>query len=149
MPACGFAGKNLGPPRDFPPVGPAVTTGLCLSETVMDPQRELHPLEVSCRDAQVRLNGDADVFLLDCREQDEFDLVKIESSELLPMSEIVQRSGELEPHRGREIIVYCHHGARSLRVTAWLHQQGYTTARSLAGGIDRWASEIDPSLPRY
>ncbi len=110
---------------------------------------DLHPLEISCGEVKSRLENDADVFLLDCREQDEFALVKIEQAVLLPMSEIVQRAGELEPHSDREIIVYCHHGGRSLRVTAWLHQQGYTSAKSLAGGIEQWATEIDPSLPRY
>lgn len=107
------------------------------------------PLEIDCRALRTRLDAGEDLLLLDCRERDSYALVRIEPSMLLPMREIQARLGELEPHRGRPLIVYCHHGGRSLRVAAWLRQQGYSTAQSLAGGIDRWAVEIDPSLARY
>ena len=51
---------------------------------------------------------------------------------------------------GRENwVVVCHHGARSLQVTAWLHQNGFSNAISLRGGVDAWSREIDPSMPRY
>jgi rhodanese-related sulfurtransferase len=45
--------------------------------------------------------------------------------------------------------VHCHHGGRSLRVVRWLREQGFSRAQSMAGGIDQWAVDIDPSLPRY
>ena len=67
----------------------------------------------------------------------------------LPMSEIERRVGELESHRQREIVVFCHHGGRSLQVTTWLRQLGFENVKSLAGGIDNWAVVIDPKLPRY
>ena len=70
-------------------------------------------------------------------------------STLLPMSEIQERVGELEPHKTGEIIVYCHHGMRSLNVTMWLAQQGYEKVKSMSGGIDEWAASVDKSLPRY
>ncbi|HQU46751.1 MAG TPA: rhodanese-like domain-containing protein, partial [Pirellulales bacterium] len=60
-----------------------------------------------------------------------------------------QRVSELEPHRGRAIVVHCHHGGRSLRVAQWLRQQGFAAAQSMSGGIDAWAAEIDPDVPRY
>jgi rhodanese-related sulfurtransferase len=56
---------------------------------------------------------------------------------------------ELESHRNRHIVVLCHVGGRSLRVTRWLRQQGFTQAQNLSGGIDQWSQEIDPSVPRY
>jgi len=59
------------------------------------------------------------------------------------------RAAELEPYRAREIVVHCHHGGRSMQVTQWLRQQGYSRVQSMAGGIDRWACEIEPNLPRY
>ena len=68
---------------------------------------------------------------------------------LLPMSEITERVAELEPYRNSEIIVHCHHGGRSLRVTNWLRQQGFAMVTNMAGGIDQWSQSIDPAVPRY
>ena len=51
--------------------------------------------------------------------------------------------------KDRPIVVVCHHGARSLRVALWLREQGFHRATSLAGGIDHWARQIDPSLALY
>lgn len=90
-----------------------------------------------------------DVLLLDCREQQEYDLVHIEGCRLIPMSELAERVTELDPEKGRSIVVYCHHGVRSQRVAQWLQQQGFENVRSLSGGIDRWSLEVQPSLPRY
>jgi rhodanese-related sulfurtransferase len=47
------------------------------------------------------------------------------------------------------LAVLCHHGVRSLNVVMWLRQQGIENCFSITGGIDRWSSEIDPSIPRY
>jgi rhodanese-related sulfurtransferase len=55
--------------------------------------------------------------------------------------------GELDPEK--HIVILCHHGVRSMNVTAWLRQQGYEKTQSLRGGIDRWAREIDPKIPLY
>jgi rhodanese-related sulfurtransferase len=107
------------------------------------------PLEISCQDVQRKRAAGDDFLLLDCREQNEYDLVRIEGARLLPMSQLVDRAEELESHRERPIAVYCHHGGRSLQVTAWLRNQGFPQAQSMRGGIDVWALEIDSSLPRY
>jgi rhodanese-related sulfurtransferase len=107
------------------------------------------PLEVDCRTVRQMLDAAQDFLLLDCREADEHAKVAIAGSTLIPMSQIVDRAAELEPHRGQRIVVHCHHGGRSLRVANWLRQQGFDQAQSLSGGIDRWAIQIDPSLPRY
>ena len=107
------------------------------------------PIEVTCAQVKARLTaGDRFVFL-DCREPNEHQTVSISAATLLPMSEIQNRLAELESHRGEDIVIHCHHGGRSLRVANWLRQQGFSKAQSMAGGIDQWAVEIDPSLPRY
>ena len=86
--------------------------------------------------------------LLDVREKWEFDTAHLPDSLLMPMGEVPGRAyNELDPDRS--VIVMCHHGARSLNVTMWLRQQGYDHAQSLAGGIDGWSREIDPTIPRY
>ncbi|TWT37499.1 putative adenylyltransferase/sulfurtransferase MoeZ [Posidoniimonas corsicana] len=107
------------------------------------------PLEISCAETKQKLDaGDAFV-LLDCREQSEFEIATIDGATLLPMSEIQARVGELEPKQGEPIVVYCHHGGRSAQVANWLRAQGYAQAQSMAGGIDQWATDIEPGMPRY
>lgn len=107
------------------------------------------PIEIDCKSVKAKLDAGEDFLLLDCREQDEYNTVHIEQALLLPMSETVARAAELEPHRNREIVVHCHHGGRSLRVTNWLRQQGFASVRNMTGGIDAWSVEVDPTLPRY
>jgi sulfur-carrier protein adenylyltransferase/sulfurtransferase len=86
-------------------------------------------------------------FLLDVREHIEFQLVRLEGGVLIPLGELVARQQELDPDR--EIVVYCHHGNRSGKATAYLRHNGFPHARNLRGGIEEWAVRIDPSLPRY
>lgn len=107
------------------------------------------PWEITCAEVHAKQQAGDEFLFLDCREQQEFDLVRIEGTFLLPMSEIQHRVGELEPHREKTVVVHCHHGGRSLQVVGWLRQQGFANAINMAGGIDQWAAEIDPSLPRY
>jgi rhodanese-related sulfurtransferase len=86
--------------------------------------------------------------LIDVREPWEHQTAKIEGATLMPMGDVASRAHqELDPED--HIVVYCHHGVRSMNVTSWLRQQGFEKAQSLAGGIDRWAREIDPSIPKY
>ena len=86
-------------------------------------------------------------FLLDVREAVEHQLVRLEGDVLIPLGELIARQQELDPDR--EIVVYCHHGNRSGRATAYLRHNGFPHARNLRGGIEEWAVKIDPSLPRY
>jgi len=110
---------------------------------------EQTPVEINVAAVKAKRDAGEDFVFLDCREQAEFDAVRIEGSVLLPMSEMQDRISELEPHRDREIVIHCHHGGRSLRVAMWLRQQGFETALSMAGGIDAWALEIEPGMARY
>lgn len=107
------------------------------------------PMEVDCRHVKGKLDAGEKFLLLDCREQSEYDTVKIAGAVLVPMSQIQERVGELEAYKEGPVVVHCHHGGRSLRVANWLRGQGYLQAQSMAGGIDDWAVQIDPSLPRY
>ncbi|QDV52711.1 rhodanese-like domain-containing protein [Gimesia fumaroli] len=109
----------------------------------------MHSLEIDCQTVKQKLDTNHPFVLLDCREQDEYNLVHISECRLLPMSVIQQRVSELDEHREAEIVVYCHHGMRSLQVTAWLQQEGFTNVKSMQGGIDAWSCEIDDSKTRY
>jgi rhodanese-related sulfurtransferase len=86
--------------------------------------------------------------LLDVREPWEFKTASLHNSMLMPMGEVASRAHqELDPDQ--QIVVLCHHGARSLSVTFWLREQGFEHVQSLAGGIDRWSRVVDPTVPRY
>ena len=87
--------------------------------------------------------------LLDVREQEEHDLVALPDSTSIPLGEIGARSDEIADWRDEEIVVYCHHGIRSLNAIAQLRHFGFSKLRNLAGGIDRWTTEVDSTLPRY
>ncbi len=104
---------------------------------------------IDCETVKRRLDAGDDFLLLDCREADEFETAQIDGAQRLPMSQLQERLGELDDHRDREVIVYCHHGVRSLRVAHWLRENGFRHAVSMAGGIDEWSQQIDPSVPRY
>jgi rhodanese-related sulfurtransferase len=86
--------------------------------------------------------------LLDVREPWEAEMAAIAGSHRMPMQEIPSRAQQ-ELHPDAHIVVYCHHGRRSLNVVMWLREQGFSKSQSLAGGIDAWSQTIDPSIPRY
>jgi rhodanese-related sulfurtransferase len=107
------------------------------------------PLEIDCRAVAAKLRGGDHFLLLDCRELDEWTLARITGARLVPLTALEARMGELQGFKHAEIAVHCHHGGRSLKVAQWLRAQGFAKAQSMAGGIDRWSEEIDPSVPRY
>jgi len=86
-------------------------------------------------------------FLLDVREEVEYRIARLEGGLLIPLGELVSRLRELDPDL--ETVVYCHHGIRSAKATAYLRHNGFPRARNLRGGIEEWAGKIDPSMPRY
>ncbi len=106
-------------------------------------------LEIDVEQVKAMIDAGEPLVLLDCREQAEYDLVHLDNSLLVPMSEIQNRLDELTSFQESPLVVYCHLGGRSLQVTHWLRQQGYANTVSMAGGIDAWSQQIDPALPRY
>jgi rhodanese-related sulfurtransferase len=93
-------------------------------------------------------SADSPLVLLDVREPWEMEAAPFPGSVAMPMGDVPSRAhAELDPDR--HIIAICHHGVRSMSVTAWLRREGFEHAQSLAGGTDGWAREIDPSMPRY
>ncbi len=108
-----------------------------------------HPVEVDVQTVQSLLKEQPNLVLIDCREDDEFATASIEGAELMPMSRWGDELHKLAAWKDRQIVVHCHHGRRSLQVVAWLRNNGFPTAQSMAGGIDAWSLQIDPSVPRY
>ena len=107
-------------------------------------------MEIAPRDAKSRMDAGEKLRLIDVREPFEFHLARIEGAELIPMGTVPAELQRLEALADDEtLIVYCHHGVRSLQVVNWLREQGVTECQSMSGGIDQWSREIDPGVPRY
>ena len=109
-----------------------------------EPQQ--HPDEVTVQQMKEALAG-TDIAVIDVREHDEAEIAKIDGVPMIPLSELMHRFTELDPNQ--TIYLHCKMGARSLKAVDFLKQQGFKYCKSVAGGINAWAEEIDPSVPRY
>ena len=97
---------------------------------------------------QMQDAGEA-VVLVDVRQPEEHAICRLEPSQLIPLGELMRRTDEVDAPAGAMVVVYCHHGVRSLSGAAILQRAGLENVASLAGGIDAWSLRIDPSVPRY
>ena len=105
-------------------------------------------LEIGPAELKQALGRGDKISLIDVREPWEYDLCKIPGAKLIPLGTIPANLNTLLDVDD-DVICYCHHGMRSLDAAVWLRQQGVEGAKSMAGGIERWSAEIDPSVPRY
>jgi rhodanese-related sulfurtransferase len=105
--------------------------------------------EIQPRDLADRLHAGHPIYLLDVRQPWEHQTAAVAGSHLIPLNELPARTAEVAPPPGALVVVYCHHGQRSLRAAMYLEQLGLTGVASLAGGIDAWSCEVDPGVPRY
>jgi rhodanese-related sulfurtransferase len=104
--------------------------------------------EISVADMKSLQDAGQDLAVVDVREPWEYEVARIAGSKHIPMGDIPARfNQELDPED--HIVVVCHHGVRSMNVTAWLRQQGFEKVQSLRGGLDRWSREIDSTVPTY
>jgi len=111
---------------------------------------DMTPLEITPAELKQRLDAGERLALIDVREPSEFQQARIESAELIPMRTVPAQLQKIEGYSDEgDVVVFCHHGVRSLQVADWLRQNGVLNAQSMGGGIDRWSIEIDPSVPRY
>jgi rhodanese-related sulfurtransferase len=104
-------------------------------------------MQISAKEVNARVARGDKLLLVDVREQWEYDLSKIPGAKLIPLGTLPANLNTLL--EADEVICYCHHGMRSLDAAVWLRQQGVESAKSLAGGIERWSLEVDPQVPRY
>jgi sulfur-carrier protein adenylyltransferase/sulfurtransferase len=106
----------------------------------------MNELEITPEELVAMREKPEDFTLLDVRNPWEHSICAIEGDTLIPLHTLAARVHELD--RGRKIVVYCHHGNRSMVAANFLRQAGFT-AVSLAGGIDLWARRIDPATATY
>jgi rhodanese-related sulfurtransferase len=104
--------------------------------------------EISPEQTQALMDSGERFILLDVRESWEYEIARLEGAKLMPMGEVSARARR-ELDIDDQIVVYCHHGVRSLSVTHWLRQQGFAHTQSLRGGIDAWSREVDGKIPTY
>jgi len=105
---------------------------------------QLTPVELKSR-----LDQGEDLIIIDVREPHEWEISNLNSlgAILIPQGQIINRMGELDT--AREIVVQCRSGQRSAAVIRELQGHGFKKLHNLDGGINRWAREVDPSLPIY
>jgi adenylyltransferase/sulfurtransferase len=133
--------------------------GMPADSAARDSAAEISPHELAQRLGRLALSGgrtppgdshstDADgLQIVDVREPFEWELCRLEGAIHIPLGELPGRLSELDPRR--EIVTICHHGHRSLRARDILRGAGFSRVRSLKGGLDAWAREIEPDMPRY
>jgi rhodanese-related sulfurtransferase len=104
--------------------------------------------EITPEEVKIKLDQREEFTLIDVREPWELEVAYIAGAKLVPMGDIPSRAHqEFDPDD--HIVVVCHHGVRSMNVTAWLRQQGFEKAQSMRGGIDAWSRQVDANVPTY
>lgn len=108
----------------------------------------LYPLELSVHETKALQESAPDrTAIIDVREPFELDICRLPGAEHIPMRQIPEHLDTLP--RDKHLLILCHSGMRSLRVTEFLRARGFEAVSNITGGIEAWAAEIDPSLPRY
>jgi rhodanese-related sulfurtransferase len=107
-----------------------------------------NPDEVTVQEMKKALDNPVlGIKVIDIREPDEYEIARVDGVPLLPMSQLRQRFTELDPNQ--QYYLHCKVGERSLVAVGFLKQQGFKYVKSVKGGIDAWAEEIDSNVPRY
>lgn len=104
-------------------------------------------IEITPSEVKNLLDAGRQLLFVDVREPWEHQTSRIEGATLIPLREIPANLPRFEA--ADDIVLFCHHGMRSLDAAAWLRSQGVEGARSMSGGIERWSTEVDVGVPRY
>jgi rhodanese-related sulfurtransferase len=102
---------------------------------------------ITVQELKEKLDRKETLTLIDVREPWEYNIAKIDSSQLIPLGSLGTEYKKLDSNA--EIVVLCHMGMRSMDATQFLHQQGFKNVKNLTGGINAWSMLIDPSVPKY
>lgn len=104
-------------------------------------------MEIDPKSVKEMLDRGEVLLFVDVREPWEHETSRVEGATLIPLRQIPSSLARFQS--AKQIVVFCHHGTRSMNAVTWLRSQGVQNARSMAGGIDRWSVEVDPQVPRY
>ena len=103
--------------------------------------------EISVTQLKARMDSGEKLTLIDVREPYEVAIAKIPGAKLIPLGQIAERAGELDPNS--EILLHCRSGKRSADALHILKSKGFTNLKNVTGGILAWSAEVDPSVPQY
>ena len=103
--------------------------------------------ETTSIDLKKRIDAGDDVFILDVREPNEYQICKIPGSVLIPLGELPRRYAELP--KDKDIVAHCKMGGRSAKAMEYLQTVGFKRVKNLKGGILDWIDKVDPSQPKY
>lgn len=107
--------------------------------------------EITVQELKSKIDNEENVFVLDVREPFEQYQSKLDydNSKLIPVGELADRMDEIESQKDSEIVCLCRSGGRSAHACQLLERNGFENVKNLKGGINKWAKEIDNSLPVY
>jgi sulfur-carrier protein adenylyltransferase/sulfurtransferase len=141
-PECAVCGKN-----------PTITELIDYEEfcgTVSeDAQRAASGSTITATELKGMLDGDEKIFLVDVREPNEYEIVSIPGSVLIPKDQFLNGSALERLPQDRRIVLHCKSGARSAECLAVVKNAGFSDAVHVGGGVLAWVSQVDPSLPTY
>lgn len=106
-----------------------------------------HTLEIEPQGLDTLRSAGADIQIIDVREDWELAVCALSGCIKIPMMQIPGQTGQMSADK--PLVVVCHHGQRSLQVVTWLRDNGFANALSLRGGLEAWATTIDPTMERY
>jgi rhodanese-related sulfurtransferase len=104
---------------------------------------------ISAKDLKGMLDRGEDVFVVDVREPNEYEIVSIPGATLIPKGEFLNGSALERMPQDKQIVLHCKSGARSAEVLAVLKAAGFSDAVHVGGGVLAWVNQVDPSLPTY
>ncbi|MBI5608998.1 MAG: hypothetical protein HY902_08960 [Deltaproteobacteria bacterium] len=105
--------------------------------------------QIEPEELQARLQAGEPTVLVVVREPWEHSYCHLAGDVLLPLGELDECADTLQVPPGALVVVYCHHGVRSLHGAAYLQGRGFAPVSSLRGGIDAWSTRVDPRIPHY
>jgi monothiol glutaredoxin len=102
--------------------------------------------QISAVDLKAMVDAGATFQLVDVRSPEERDVARLDGSRLLDQA---YHDELLAMDRQTPLVLHCHHGVRSQAAAQYFQEQGFTNLANVAGGIDAWSVDVDPSVPRY
>jgi adenylyltransferase/sulfurtransferase len=140
-PQCPLCGQN-------PTVTKLIDYEMFCGIAPQQPASAKNPDEVTVQEMKKALDAPSlGIKIIDVREPDEWQIARIDGVPLIPLGALPQRFTELDPNQ--QIYIHCKSGVRSLKALHFLREQGFKYVKSVKGGINAWADEIDHNVPKY
>jgi sulfur-carrier protein adenylyltransferase/sulfurtransferase len=141
-PECAICGKN-------PTITELIDYDAFCGVLSEDAQKAASGSTITATELKAMLDSDEDVFLIDVREPNEYEIVSIPGSVLIPKDQILSGAALERLPQDKRIVLHCKSGARSSECLAVVKDAGFSDAVHVGGGVLAWVSQIDPSLPTY